>query len=762
MADKIKDNMAVDPPTGTKRKATEDPQDPPMPKRILALEASVVNRIAAGEIIISPVNALKELVENSIDAESTIIEVVVKDGGLKLLQITDNGTGIAVDDLPILCVRHTTSKLSDFDELATISSYGFRGEALASISHIAHLAVTTRTRDSDVAWRAHYFDGELVPAKPGQSAEPKMVAGRPGTQFTIEDMFFNIPIRRKAFRSPGEEYNKIVDMLGRYAIHRDGIGFSCKKHGDAGSTLAIQAAASTIDRIRQIYGGAVANELVQFQVASDKWGFQADGWVTNANYHLKKTTFLLFVNHRLVESQNIKRALEQTYSTFLPKSGRPFIYLNLSIRPDNVDVNLHPTKRVVGLVHEDEITHLICEHIRGKLAEVDHSRTFATRQPLLAVAAAPVQRKKNKVGDEGHGTNDGGDDDDDDVVMAGEPSGPKRPRQYSNTLVRTDASSQKITSMFPMTLSPQAPDGAATNEGETLAPEEEEDLGLSAPEKVEYETRTRAAAPVGLISIAELKQEVRDTTHEGMTQMMEQHIFVGIVDEQRRLAAIQSGIILYLVDYGRACYEYLYQLGLSDFANFGIINFRPPLDVRELISMAAESRTPATSDGPDSPDRNNDDMVSQAVETLTAQREMLEEYFQLEITPTGELRTLPLLVRGYTPAMVKLPQFLLNLATRVDWTVEKPCLQQILHELAAFYVPEELPAMPGGGGGADAMRAEQVADEIKARRRNVRWAVEHVFFPAFKQRMLVGVEFAKRGIWEMANLKDMYRTFERC
>jgi DNA mismatch repair protein MLH1 len=163
----------------------------------------VVNKIAAGEIIVAPMHALKELIENSVDAGSTSIEVLVKDGGLKLLQITDNGHGIDVclpkvitreikntdtiqrDDLPILCERFTTSKLKEFEDLTSIGTYGFRGEALASISHIAHLTVTTKTAGSSCAWRAHYGDGKLVPAKPGQPAAPKATAGRGGTQITV-------------------------------------------------------------------------------------------------------------------------------------------------------------------------------------------------------------------------------------------------------------------------------------------------------------------------------------------------------------------------------------------------------------------------------------------------------------------------------------------------------------------------------------------------------------------------------------------------
>src|ERR1700753_2479731 len=170
------DSMDIDDvPRGTKRKADGSPAVT-APRRIQALSQDVVNKIAAGEIIVAPVHALKELIENAVDAGSTSLEILVKEGGLKLLQITDNGCGVNKDDLPILCERFTTSKLKAFEDLTSIGTYGFRGEALASISHIAHLTVTTKTKDSTCAWRAQYDSGRLAPPKPGQTADPKPTA----------------------------------------------------------------------------------------------------------------------------------------------------------------------------------------------------------------------------------------------------------------------------------------------------------------------------------------------------------------------------------------------------------------------------------------------------------------------------------------------------------------------------------------------------------------------------------------------------------
>ncbi|TAQ85943.1 hypothetical protein B7494_g5748 [Chlorociboria aeruginascens] len=711
-------------PRGTKRKADDIISGVTALRRIKALDPDVINKIAAGEIIVAPVHALKELIENAVDAGSTSLEILVKEGGLKLLQITDNGHGINKEDLSILCERFTTSKLKAFEDLTSIGTYGFRGEALASISHIAHLTVTTKTKDSNCAFRAHYDSGHLVPAKPGQSADPKPTAGRQGTQITVEDLFYNVPTRRRAFRSASEEYNKIIDVIGRYAIHCDGVAFSCKKHGDSGTTITTQANSSTADRIRQIYGSSVASELIEFTSSDSRWGYRVRGWTTNANYHVKKTTLLLFINHRSVDSSNIRKAIEQTYSTFLPKGGHPFTYISLEIDPHRVDVNVHPTKREVNFLNEDEIIEKICTDIRVKLAHVDTSRTFMT-QTLLPGAKTPLAAT--------------------DVI-----SGPKdnhgsasksTPKPYENTLVRTDAKLRKITSMLP----PGASTGNSTSGIE------------KGSEDAEYEHSDREPVQCRLMTIKELRSSVRDDMHNDLTEIFASHTFVGIVDERRRLAAIQSGVKLFLVDYGLISYEYFYQVGLTDFGNFGAIRFNPPLNLRELLVLAAEHEKISTPSISPEDDFEVQEVVDHVCAELIKRREMLLEYFTLEISPEGELRSIPLLLKGYTPSLGKLPRFLLRLGPHVNWTNEKECFHTFLRELASFCVPEQLPPSRGPED-----QEEDLDEEIKSRRTQVVKAVEDVLFPAFKARLIATSGLMKGGILEVANLKGLYRVFERC
>lgn len=169
---------------------------------------------------------------------ATQIIVTVKNGGLKLLQIQDNGHGIRRDDLNVICVRFSTSKLTAYEDLQKMSTFGFRGEALASISHVSHLTITSKRADADCAYRAHYRDGELYAPRADESAAPKPCAGVDGTTICAEDMFYNVATRRKALRNPNDEFLRIQDVLSRYALNYAGVAFSLKKLGD--STPSIQ------------------------------------------------------------------------------------------------------------------------------------------------------------------------------------------------------------------------------------------------------------------------------------------------------------------------------------------------------------------------------------------------------------------------------------------------------------------------------------------------------------------------------------------
>ncbi|KAK3008636.1 hypothetical protein RJ639_013445, partial [Escallonia herrerae] len=277
------------------------PAIPREPPKIHRLDESVVNRIAAGEVIQRPVSAIKELVENSLDAGSTSINVVVKDGGLKLIQVSDDGHGIRYEDLPILCERHTTSKLSAFEDLQSIKSMGFRGEALASMTYVGHVTVTTITKGQLHGYRASYRDGVM-------EHEPKPCAAVKGTQIMIENLFYNMIARRKTLQSSADDYPKVVDMLSRFAVHHTSVSFSCRKHGAARADVHSVPVSSRIDAIRSVYGVSVACNLITIEASDDDPSssvFQMDGFISSANYFAKKITMVLFINGTFTRACNL-------------------------------------------------------------------------------------------------------------------------------------------------------------------------------------------------------------------------------------------------------------------------------------------------------------------------------------------------------------------------------------------------------------------------------------------------------------------------
>ncbi|KAI8824562.1 DNA mismatch repair protein Mlh1 [Fimicolochytrium jonesii] len=776
---------------------------------IRKLDEKVVNRIAAGEIIHRPANALKEMIENSLDAGATMIQITAKEGGLKLLQIQDNGHGIHKEDLPLVCERFATSKLAKYEDLSHIATYGFRGEALASISHIAHVCITTKRDESPCAWKAYYADGKLVPAKPGMSADPKPCAGNKGTQIVAEDLFYNMPTRRKALKSASEEYNRILDVIQRYAIHNSGISFTCKKQGASTADVHTPTAATTLDNIRYVYGATIAKELLELKHANDHYAFDANGYISNANFNTKKMVFLLFINHRSVDSPTLKRALEALYTEYLPRGTHPFVYLSMTIAPQNVDVNVHPTKREVHFLHEDKIVESICAAVQERLVGANQSRTFFTQTFLTGQGAVPSDTiagppKLGKTPEHKlvrtdsrsrtldsfittltasspsvsatsaigslDSVDEGDEDDDEDAEQAGR----KRPRLQESGRFNTTRT------LTPTRGSTAYPDITALNTDDATQPvdEDQDDVQMDVaygpisppppPARTRERTTTRdcgaskqmrrAPVEVKLTSVLKLRQEFHRAGHKGLTEVFSEHTFVGFVDDM--LALIQFQTKLFLVDFGVLSRELFYQLVLTGFSNFGHMRLSEPVRIADLVAVAvAGEDTSALGDDLMSPD----EIAESCTRLLISHREMLAEYFSFSITATGTLLTLPVLLRGYTPPFHKLPVFLLRLASEVVWDSERECFETFARELAGFYAVEPPVELDGGGVGDAGPPRGTPRGMMDAVRAEYRRSVEHVVFPALKAHFVAGRRMVEDGsVVQLANLPDLYRVFERC
>ncbi|KAL1667281.1 hypothetical protein GGF50DRAFT_124917 [Schizophyllum commune] len=740
------------------------------PQPIRRLEESLINRIAAGEIIHRPASALKELLENSLDAGSTSIRVTVKDGGMKLLQIQDNGCGIRKSDLPILAERFTTSKLSSYSDLSRIQTYGFRGEALASMSHVSHLSVISKTKTDSCAWKAHYADGNIIPAKPGQTAEPKPCAGNNGTTITIEDLFYNTPTRLSALRSASEEYARILDVMTKYAIHNPSVSFVCKKAGSPSPDLSTPASAAspagTQAIIRMTYGSSIVKELIHYYYSSgsdssdakDKeddedvemkdnvspkdWSF--DAHFTNPNYHAKKMVFLLFINHRLVESSRLKRAIEGVYATILPKGASPFVYLSIQLHPSTVDVNVHPTKREVQFLNEEEIFATIADSVQEKLGQLGgSSRTFQVQvSPAVESGSVPAKRKARDK--------DASEDEDEGGSGEATPMAVSTPRTTkpipSHFKVRTSAADRTLDSMFPVVNPSLRTQPSAT------ALENAQPAGTLL---TEYK-RTIRESQCRLKSVLTMRKEIEAARHKQLTEIIEKHIFVGIVDLTKTLSLLQHSTRLYLVNHCSLAEELFHQLGVRQFGDFSRMKLSPPPSLRTLVQLgiSAEDIEGQTT-------LKREDIVQKIVEILVAHRDMLSDYFAMDITEDGNLESLPLLLRDYTPNLDKLPNFVMRLGPQVDWTTEQGCFESFLRELAYFYVPEPGPFAPLGDApkpGADEENATLGADKEKAER----WQIEHVLFAAMRKYLVPPKALLERDVVQVADLPDLYKIFERC
>ncbi|OCH93343.1 DNA binding protein [Obba rivulosa] len=733
--------------------------DPPGPLPIRRLQECVINRIAAGEIIHRPASALKELIENSLDAGATSLRITIKDGGMKLLQIQDNGCGIRKDDLPILAERFTTSKLSAFSDLSRLTTYGFRGEALASISYVAHLTVITKTKSDTHAWKATYADGALVPSKPGTTADPKACAGNEGTTISVENLFYNTPTRLAALRSSSEEYARILDVVSKYAVHNPHVSFTCKKVGSPAPDISTPSSSTVKQAIRLLYGQTIAKDLLHTKISSTTRGSpahdsagsdveeEAGSWMaeahfTSAHYQAKKMVLLLFINHRLVESSRMKRALEAVYTGILPKGALPFIYLSLQIDPRSVDVNVHPTKREVHFLNEEAIIERISDAVQTALVGQNQSRAFEYQASKTLLTDGITELRKDKGKGKERTTDDAGDassvNASENAIRSSLPSLPVVKKTLSHHKVRTSMQDRTLDSMFPVLNSAQQTDKASSS---GTAVDMTHSQSTSRPVK---EIRESVCY---LTSVRQLRQAVIKGKHHRLSEILEKHTFVGIVDMHQCLSLIQHATKLYLVNHGALAEELFYQLGLRQFGNLSRIKLDPPPSLRTLVTIAINAEQ-----GVERSRLSKPEIINCIVETLMEKREMLNEYFSLSICANGNVQSLPLLLKDFTPNLDKLPLFLMRLGPQVNWTSEKDCFDNIFRELAYFYVPE--PLLPG----SNALTTTEDDAEGKA----VKWQIQHVLFPAMARYFVAPKSLLDRDVVQVANLPDLYRVFERC
>ncbi len=308
--------------------------------RIELLSPRLANQIAAGEVVERPASVIKELLENSLDSGAKRIDVDVEQGGVKLLRVRDDGSGISADDLPLALARHATSKIRNLEDLEQVMSLGFRGEALASISSVARLTLTSRTRDADQAWQVETEGRDMAP-RVQPAAHPV------GTSVEVRDLFFNTPARRKFLKTEKTEFDHLQEVIKRLALARFDVAFHPRHNGK--TILSLHEAhddAARARRVAAICGSGFLEQALPIEI--ERNGLHLWGWVGLPTFNRSQADLqYFFVNGRAVRDKLVAHAVRQAYRDVLFNGRHPTFVLFFEVDPAGVDVNVHPTKHEV-------------------------------------------------------------------------------------------------------------------------------------------------------------------------------------------------------------------------------------------------------------------------------------------------------------------------------------------------------------------------------------------------------------------------------
>ena len=351
--------------------------------KIRLLDEDTINKIAAGEVIERPASVVKELVENSIDANAGRVLIEVKDGGKGFIKITDDGCGMGAEDLTLAFQKHATSKIRDAGDLERISTLGFRGEALASIASVSRsVEVRTKTRDS--------LSGTYLRLENGKIAETKETGCPVGTSITVWDLFYNVPARRKHLKGAEAELVHITDIITELAIIHFDIAFDLF----TGKRTLFKSAKSDSwdDVLLRLFGLKALQGMAALQAEGRGWSIS--GVVGDAlNLRSSPDRIFIFVNGRAVSSKAIATALRDAYRNIIPLGKSPMAVISLEISPELVDVNVHPAKREIRLMHEDEISSVLFQRVAEALS--DHAK------PVQAMPASSGELGEQSLADPG-------------------------------------------------------------------------------------------------------------------------------------------------------------------------------------------------------------------------------------------------------------------------------------------------------------------------------------------------------------------------
>lgn len=328
--------------------------------KIQLLDQKTIDNIAAGEVIERPASVVKELVENAVDAKANAVTVEIKDGGMTLIRVTDNGIGIPKDQVKTAFLRHATSKIRSVEDLLSVSSLGFRGEALSSISAVAQVELVTKTAES--------FSGVSYKIYGGEEEAFDDIGAPDGTTFLVKNLFYNTPVRRKFLKSATTEAGYVEQMMVHIALSHPEISFKFIHNNK--NKIYTSGNGKVKDIIYHIYGRDVAGALIPLEAQNEDvkvTGFVAKPYVSRGNRNYES----YFINGRYIKSSIIYKAIEEGYRTFTMKHRYPFVCLDFKIAQELLDVNVHPTKMEIRFRNGREIYELVVDAVRAALLQKD-------------------------------------------------------------------------------------------------------------------------------------------------------------------------------------------------------------------------------------------------------------------------------------------------------------------------------------------------------------------------------------------------------
>lgn len=356
---------------------------------IHVLDEKTANKIAAGEVVERPASVIKELTENALDAGATTVEIEIADGGSSYMRVSDNGSGMSEEDAKKSIIRHGTSKISSIEDIFSITSLGFRGEAVPSIAAVSELVMTTRMNDTDLAFRMVLSGGSVK--------EEEHTGASVGTTMEVRNLFFNTPARKKFMKSERTESSKISDIITKLALTRPDVSFTFINNGR--TVLQTGGTGDDLETIAAIYGAAVAKEV--FPVTYENENFTIHGFVGKPSL-LKSTRAwqTCIVNRRVIHNAVVFKAIENAYHAMLPKSGYPFALLYVETDPATIDVNVHPAKTEIKFADEQQMYRAVYHCIitalmsREKPEQIATPVNLSTRQIEKAVPAKEVENRQ--------------------------------------------------------------------------------------------------------------------------------------------------------------------------------------------------------------------------------------------------------------------------------------------------------------------------------------------------------------------------------